>query len=338
MNHTAIMVGRKRTPITELKFFDDTPGVFSGYLSVFHNEDSQGDVIIPGAFKKTLSDAEKKAQANNTTYLYPLLWQHDPNEPIGGIIEAREDQHGLYIKGQIDLDIAQGERVYNGMKKGYLSGMSIGYRTIKQTWKNQQRHLLEVALHEGSIVTFPANALATITTVKAIDFNSAYARAGDKLQREWYETFTALVKTMGSIMGDFTATDKTALVQASLEQFGTTLTDLVARSTQAAFMPMLDTVMFLDPDAMIGYDADTTPSEQKAGRVMSASNHQSMGMHLDSLENTAKALREMHKALAYEPDKSALGPSSDTPPDAGLNPTSDELDLLASLLTTIRKG
>jgi hypothetical protein len=45
--------------------------------------------------------------------------------------------------------------------------MSIGFRTVKDEWKGRVRLLKEIRLHEISLVTFPAQELATVANVKA---------------------------------------------------------------------------------------------------------------------------------------------------------------------------
>lgn len=153
--------------VQELKTIDDDMGTFSGYVAVFNNKDGNGDVIERGAFKKTLSEARETKARTHSMFLYPLLWQHKESEPIGGIMDASEDEHGLFIRGQFDLDIEQGRRAYSGVKKGYLRGLSIGYDTIKHMWdQSRTRHLTEIRLWEGSPVTFPANTEAQIVNVK----------------------------------------------------------------------------------------------------------------------------------------------------------------------------
>jgi len=146
----------------ELKADDTTAGSFSGYLSVFGNLDSYKDIVEPGAFQKTINDA----RGRGGKYLFPVLWQHDPSEPIGGFLEMREDRKGLWVRGQLDLDTEKGKRAYSGLQKGYLDGLSIGYDTIKQKYAGEIRHLLEVRMWEGSIVTFPANPDTRVVGVK----------------------------------------------------------------------------------------------------------------------------------------------------------------------------
>lgn len=153
----------KSAYFSEVKTIDDEQGVFEGYLSMFGNVDRYKDVVEPGAFSKTINDA----RGRKSKYLFPLLWQHQATEPIGGFIDMKEDTRGLYVKAQIDLDTDLGKRAYSGLRMGYLDGLSIGYDTIKQRWEKDIRHLLEVRMWEGSVVTFPANDLTRVNAIKA---------------------------------------------------------------------------------------------------------------------------------------------------------------------------
>src|SRR3990172_4663700 len=58
-------------------------GEFEGYGSVFDVEDSGADIVLPGAFSKTLRD--------KTPSSVKMLWQHDPSAPIGVWDEMKED-------------------------------------------------------------------------------------------------------------------------------------------------------------------------------------------------------------------------------------------------------
>ncbi len=152
-------------PFVESKILSDEQGTFEGYLSVKNNIDLGNDRVKDGAFTKTIQSWGAKFIQQKWM---PFLWQHDPTKPIGGITELREDAKGLYIKGFFDLDIQQGQEAYSGFKKGYLSGLSMGYETIKKAFDGQIRDLLEVKLWEGSAATFPMNEEAGTTSVKAI--------------------------------------------------------------------------------------------------------------------------------------------------------------------------
>jgi HK97 family phage prohead protease len=157
----------KERETREIKFsvkaVDDEQGIIEGYASVFGNVDWYSDVVDQGAFKRTLKNWSASGKP------LPILWQHNPDWPIGKTIEAREDSRGLYVKGQIVLDSEKGREAYALLKAGAIDGLSIGYDTIEYTWNEEEkiRHLTEVRLWEWSPVTFPANEAATITSVKS---------------------------------------------------------------------------------------------------------------------------------------------------------------------------
>jgi HK97 family phage prohead protease len=140
---------------------DGQTGVIDGYLSTW-DIDLGKDQIEKGAFKQTLAEAKEFAARHGSAAIYPLLWQHDKNEPIGGIVSAHEDFRGLRIKTHLNLSIERGRQAYHGLKHGYLS-FSIGYRPVKYDWQGGIRHLNEIALAEGSAVTFPMNLEARAT-------------------------------------------------------------------------------------------------------------------------------------------------------------------------------
>jgi HK97 family phage prohead protease len=135
---------------------DTADSTVNGYLAVFNNEDLVKDVIHEGAFRTTLREAKAFASAHQTDALYPLLWQHDAKDPIGGIYQASEDRHGLRVACRINTTVEHGRQAYDGLRNKYLS-FSIGYKPIRYEWKGNIRHLHEIALAEGSVVTFPAN-------------------------------------------------------------------------------------------------------------------------------------------------------------------------------------
>lgn len=152
---------RKAFPL-EVKEVDES-GAFSGYLSVFGNVDSHRDVVMPGAFTKSLEEYESKG------ILPPVLWQHDSSQPIGPFTKMKEDQHGLYVEGRLLInDIPKAREAHALVKNKVISGMSIGYGTVKDDFDSQKRvrRLTELKLFEGSIVTFPSNTAANVEDVK----------------------------------------------------------------------------------------------------------------------------------------------------------------------------
>lgn len=148
----------------EIKSLDEH-GRFAGYASVFGVVDSQHDVVMPGAFAFTLEQRAGHIK---------LLWQHQWDAPIGKITKLFEDARGLYMEGQLLMDVAKAREAYALMKAGVVKGLSIGYTPGR--WKRNPdsgvRQLQSVDLWEISLVTTPANAAAQVTVVKSDERHS----------------------------------------------------------------------------------------------------------------------------------------------------------------------
>lgn len=143
----------------QVKEVDTETGRFTGYAAVFGNRDSYGDVIEPGAFTKTISDKGG---------LFPVLWQHDPWEPIGSSTTMTEDEKGLYVEAEVSLEASgRGPLAMDLLKRKAIRGLSIGFQVVQQQMDAGIRRLTEIKLWEFSVVTFPANELALVSGVKS---------------------------------------------------------------------------------------------------------------------------------------------------------------------------
>lgn len=147
----------------EVKSKDDSTGKFTGYASVFGDLDYGRDIVMPGAFSKSLEETAAKGRK------IPILWQHRSAMPIGVYDVIREDSKGLYVEGALNQDVQQGREAYSLLKQGALSGISIGYDTIREEYDHSGivRKLLEVDLAEASLVTFPMLDSARVDSVKS---------------------------------------------------------------------------------------------------------------------------------------------------------------------------
>lgn len=135
-------------------------GVFSGYASLFGKVDLGRDVVERGAFASSLA----KRGAGGIR----MLFQHDPNEPIGVWTDIREDARGLFVRGKLAKDVARGREVLSLLRDKALDGLSIGFRTVraKSDPASGVRRILEADLWEISVVTFPMLPGARIDSVK----------------------------------------------------------------------------------------------------------------------------------------------------------------------------
>lgn len=147
----------------EVKAVEDS-GEFTGYGSVFGNVDSYKEIVAPGAFAESLEEWKAKGK------LPPILWQHRSDQPIGPYLEMSEDDTGLFLKGQLLVDDVQQAREARAlMKSKAVNGLSIGFIPKEETYDRETgiTTLTKVDLWEVSVVTFPANSMAQISSVKS---------------------------------------------------------------------------------------------------------------------------------------------------------------------------
>jgi hypothetical protein len=158
----------------QIKAIEDT-GMFEGYASVFGVQDSDGDVIMKGAFKNTI------AKAKETGRMPKMLLQHDIRNLVGKYTDIQEDDNGLFVKGRIIMETQQGRETFALLKEGILDAMSVGFNIPPGGAFGMNHGLMieEVDLMEISLVTFGANPEAMITSVKSIkDFERLLRDAG----------------------------------------------------------------------------------------------------------------------------------------------------------------
>ena len=152
----------------------DSFGKFEAYASVFNNIDRVGDVVVPGAFAKTI-----KKNAG----LIKLQYNH--KETIG-MAKMWEDEHGLKVSADVNLEVQTGREVMSLIKQGAIDKMSFAYE-IKQDEKEMVNgktiyKLKELDVFEVSAVDFPANPETEITSVKADRQRRSVDEVADPLQ------------------------------------------------------------------------------------------------------------------------------------------------------------
>lgn len=155
-----------RSLALQLKDFDPTGRTVQFYGSAFGNEDSDGDILMPRAFLKSI-------QENGPGSVQPRikhLLQHSPYSIIGKFTELVEDSKGLLCTSQI-ADTQEGNDVL-ALYALDLYEHSIGYNTVKSEIDNTDpenpvRRLLEVKLWEVSSVTWGANADTPLVGIKS---------------------------------------------------------------------------------------------------------------------------------------------------------------------------
>jgi HK97 family phage prohead protease len=148
--------------LLEIKAVDEDARTITGTAST-PSPDRLQDVVDPEGAEFTLP--------------LPLLWQHNSREPIGHVTHAKVTKAGIEIVAKLARIAEPGrlkdrlDEAWQTLKVGLVSGLSIGFKSIEEAFIKETRGIRFIKWQwlELSVVTIPANAEATISTVKSID-------------------------------------------------------------------------------------------------------------------------------------------------------------------------
>lgn len=147
--------------LLELKQVDEDVREIRG-VATTPSTDRMGDIVEPlgVAFKNPL----------------PLLHQHDHRSPIGHVTFDKPTKDGITFTARLAKVLDAGplkDRVdlaWQEVKAGLVRAVSIGFRTLEHAiMEGGGVHFLKTEVIELSLVTIPANADATITSIKSFD-------------------------------------------------------------------------------------------------------------------------------------------------------------------------
>ena len=148
----------------EIKSDGDDIGIVKGYASTWGNKDRVGDVIERGAFGSPV--------AKNI----PLLWNHNMDQPIGGLRSVESDEKGLLVVTELNLKVVRAAEAYELAKAGHLKGFSVGFRPDRKSTivhEDYSRTFRKAELMELSMTPMPCNPSAQFTQVKSLVTNEA---------------------------------------------------------------------------------------------------------------------------------------------------------------------
>jgi HK97 family phage prohead protease len=121
----------------------------------------------------------------------PLLWQHDSREPVGHVTRAKVTKAGIEIVAKMARIAEPGrlkdrlDEAWQTIKIGLVSGLSIGFKPIEHAFIDETDgvRFIKWLWLELSAVTIPANAEASIQTIKSIDIAQRAASGQRVLHR-----------------------------------------------------------------------------------------------------------------------------------------------------------
>jgi HK97 family phage prohead protease len=173
----------------ELKVADMDAGsrTVKGYLSAFGIIDSDNDMIMPGAFKKSITENGPLSSSNRKI---AFLRNHEWEDQIGKMLELSEDDYGLLFVAQLGRS-SKGDDALLDYQDGIIREHSIGFSYVPDKMKAIETAdgmywaISEVKLWEGSAVTFGSNQFTPVLQVaKGMDSGAAKQAALEKLAQE----------------------------------------------------------------------------------------------------------------------------------------------------------
>lgn len=185
-------------------------GQFEAYAAIFDVKDSHGDIIRKGAFAETLKGWEGSEAS------IPVLWGHDFNDAfnnIGRVLKAEEDDEGLKVLAELDLENPNGKQVHRLISQKRVTDLSFAFDVedykvhSSKSEEDGYTELLKLGLYEVSVVTVGANRQTRFTDVKSTARKIASAAGRVQAAKSDDELSSALIslaehmKSLGEEMG-----------------------------------------------------------------------------------------------------------------------------------------
>ena len=159
-----------------VKEMDMKSGFIRLMASSFGNMDADGDIILQGAYAKTIK--ENGPQGKNRI---KQLWQHDAWQPIGRPESIIETPEGLIIEGYVS-DVQNGDyRKY--YEEGIITEHSVGFIPMVEEYDREKEinYIKEVKLFEYSAVTWGANDNTPVLGMKGMDKGAYHAYLTERM-------------------------------------------------------------------------------------------------------------------------------------------------------------
>jgi len=180
------------------KDVDVKQGIVTGYFAHFGSKDSDGDIIVQGAFAKSIRENGPKSANPRIKHLL----DHNKKNAVALILELKEDNFGLYYESKAGRHAA-GRDFLLQVEDGIITEHSHGYITLKEQQKSDANYIYENALLEGSSLQFwGANSNTPIVGIKSAEDIIATITMLEKAVRNGKytdETFIQLTERIKSL-------------------------------------------------------------------------------------------------------------------------------------------
>jgi HK97 family phage prohead protease len=195
-------IQRKTFPSAEFKVLNEKEGIAEMIVSVFHNIDHGGEIVMPGFFQDSI---ERRRTADGRPRVKGV-WAHDWAQPVAKTLDAREllpgdpglpesirDFGGLWVRGQFNLDTQRGHDAFSDLQFGTVDEFSVGYRVKKDEWDEDTGviRLIEGEWYEWAPVLVGMNPLTELVGTKGLRYVE-HSEAVLAAAQEWLDRTKAL--------------------------------------------------------------------------------------------------------------------------------------------------
>lgn len=161
-----------KTSTLSFKDIDAKQGIVVGYFSAFGNKDSDGDIILPGAYAKSINERGPKSNKPRIKHLL----DHNKTKAVAVIQDLQEDEIGLKYESKAGRHI-DGQDWLKMCEDGIVTEHSVGFETIKAEEKSDANYMSELLLWEGSsLQAWGSNFSTPIVGVKELKITELHDR------------------------------------------------------------------------------------------------------------------------------------------------------------------
>lgn len=219
-----LMIYSYKNLALEIKDVDVKQGIVTGYFSAFDVKDSDGDIIRPGSFYRSIKEWFPKGRIKH-------LLNHNPTQAIGKLTELKEDDYGLYYESKIGKHNL-GQDFLKMVDSELIKEHSIGFQTINKRKIEGAIEITDVKLWEGSSLTsWGANEFTPLTSVKSMVDIDTHLKRLEKFVRNTDATDEAIdmclleIKQLYQLVHDLSS--KPAAEEAPVQQKDAGLEDAI---------------------------------------------------------------------------------------------------------------
>lgn len=178
------LIGMKETG-DGVSFSDSGELIIEGFMATYNNIDSEGDIVLPGAFVETIAQFKEKRKTNPRTL--PLMYRH--RWPIGYVLDMEDQEKGVWVKAVIEENSDAGKFVANLVRSKEVKGLSYHFYDGLGRKAEGVRYLTKLLINEVTVTPFPANELSLVKSFKK----------NKELYKVWKDMILNFIKADGGL-------------------------------------------------------------------------------------------------------------------------------------------